>query len=129
MAGGPRGQVAGHLARARHRWARRFRSEVPAGLLDRSSGPHAMPAKTVLAREQFMLAARPGPDAVRSPARCHGRPSTHHLPHPDPTRSHAVGLVRPHHWATSSAPPGQPCAATNACRRRVNTDPVASDES
>jgi transposase InsO family protein len=41
-----------------HRWVRRFRSEGPAGLVDRSSRPRSSPSRTSPDREQRVLASR-----------------------------------------------------------------------
>jgi transposase InsO family protein len=41
-----------------HRWVRRFRSEGPQGLMERSSRPHRMPTKTTAERERVVLDAR-----------------------------------------------------------------------
>ena len=71
----PVAQVAAELGVSRqtaYRWARRYRAEGEAGLLDRSSRPHHQPRRTPPAVEAQVLAlraaARRGPVWLAAPA-------------------------------------------------------------
>lgn len=60
-AGRPVAHVAKELGVSRqcaHRWVRRYRAEGRAGLVDRSSRPHRMPARTPAQTETQVIAAR-----------------------------------------------------------------------
>jgi transposase InsO family protein len=88
-AGRPVAHIAAELGVSRqsaYRWIRRFRTEGPAGLRDRSSRPRSSPHRTSAALEQAVLRARaglragPGPIAAATgvPARTVSRILTRH---------------------------------------------------
>ncbi|PPK66617.1 transposase IS481 family protein [Actinokineospora auranticolor] len=92
--------------RCAHRWARRFRDEGAAGLVDRSSQPHHMPSRTLAGTERQVVTARGeprcGPARISArtgvPARTVSRvPARYGVPGPaecDPLTGHRVRATR-----------------------------------